>query len=175
MLVLLVFSAILMAAMYGIIHDQVTYSISPEYYTKFKFPQFGMEGNISPRLGATYVGIMATWWMGIPIGLMLGFTGLIHKDNKTMFRVTIKAFLVTIMVALLTGFTGLAYGSLILARQPIENLEYWLIPDDIHDLKHFIAVGSMHNFSYAGGLIGLVLGVFFSIRQKRKNSLVTNE
>jgi len=52
--------------MYGIIHDQITYSISPEYYTKFKFYQFGLIKSPNdfvhnPRQMAIIVGIMATW------------------------------------------------------------------------------------------------------------------
>ena len=30
----------LVAAVYGIVHDQITYSISPEYFTRLKFMQF---------------------------------------------------------------------------------------------------------------------------------------
>lgn len=30
----------LIAGTYGILHDQVTYSIGPEYFTRFKFEQF---------------------------------------------------------------------------------------------------------------------------------------
>ena len=30
----------LLAGLYGVVHDQVTYSISQEYFTRFKFLQF---------------------------------------------------------------------------------------------------------------------------------------
>ena len=84
----------LIGGLYGILHDQLTYTISPEYYTKFKFYQFGLMdiGNeaIFPntRIEVSAVGFMATWWMGLPIGLILGLVGLVHKDNKQMFRST---------------------------------------------------------------------------------------
>src|ERR1035441_9525373 len=32
--------AAVLAGLYGIAHDQLTYSISPEYFTRLKFPQF---------------------------------------------------------------------------------------------------------------------------------------
>jgi hypothetical protein len=38
-----IFFTIIIAGLYGIIHDQITYSISPEYFTKFKYRQFGFE------------------------------------------------------------------------------------------------------------------------------------
>ena len=39
-LILIVIIAALTGGIYGAIHDQLTYTISPEYYTKFKFIQF---------------------------------------------------------------------------------------------------------------------------------------
>ena len=41
-LLLLIGTTLIMAGIYGILHDQLTYTISPEYYTKFKFYHFGL-------------------------------------------------------------------------------------------------------------------------------------
>lgn len=160
----------LIGGLYGIIHDQLTYTISPEYYTKFKFYQFGLIdiGNEAifpnPRLEVSAVGFMATWWMGLPIGLILGLVGLTIKDNKQMFRTTLKAFVLTTIIAFITGLIGLAYGKLILA---VTGVSWWL-PNNLIDKKNFIAVGSMHNFSYLGGLTGLIAGIIYILRQKKK-------
>lgn len=169
-LILIIVIAPLIGGLYGILHDQLTYTISPEYYTKFKFYQFGLMdlGNEaifpSPRLQVSAVGFMATWWMGLPIGLILGLVGLVHKDSKQMFNSTIKAIIITIIVAFSTGLIGLAYGKTYLAETGVN----WWLPDNLIDTKNFIAVGSMHNFSYLGGLTGLIAGIIYSIRQKRK-------
>lgn len=160
----------LLGGIYGILHDQLTYTISHEYYTKFKFYQFGLmeagsEANFpNPRIQVSVVGFLATWWMGLPIGLILGLTGLIHKDNKQMFRSTMKAIVLTIVVAFLTGLTGLFYGKIFLAEKGVD----WWLPENLIDTKNFIAVGSMHNFSYLGGLFGLIAGIIYQVRQKRK-------
>lgn len=167
---LIIALAPLVGGVYGIIHDQLTYSISPEYYTKFKFFQFGLMdlGNEAifpnPRIEVSVVGFMATWWMGLPIGLILGLIGLVHKDSKQMFRVTLRAIIVTVIVAFATGLIGLAYGKIYLADTGVN----WWFPDNLIDKGNFIAVGSMHNFSYLGGLTGLIAGSIYSIRQKRK-------
>ena len=98
-LIVLAVISCLLAGLYGILHDQLTYTISPEYYTKFKFYQFGFMENgqeaifPNPRIEVSAVGLLATWWMGIPIGIVLGLVGLIHKDWQTMFKLTFKAFL----------------------------------------------------------------------------------
>ena len=155
---------------YGILHDQLTYTISPEYYTKFKFYQFGLvnQGDEAffpnPRIQVSIVGFLATWWMGLPIGLVLGVVGMLHRDSKEMFKHTIKASLVTIIVAFITGIIGLFYGKFYLANIGVN----WWIPENVLDTKNFISVGSMHNFSYFGGITGLIAGCIYSSKQKRK-------
>lgn len=176
-LFLIIAIAPVIGGLYGILHDQLTYTISPEYYTKFKFYQFGLMdlGNEAifpnPRIEVSVVGFMATWWMGLPIGLILGLVGLVHKNNKQMFRATIGAIVVTVIVAFATGLIGLAYGKLYLADTGVN----WWLPDNLIDKKNFIAVGSMHNFSYLGGLTGVIAGTIYSIRRKRKFESENND
>ena len=169
-LALIISLAPAIGGLYGVIHDQLTYTISPEYYTKFKFYQFGLLdiGNKAifpnPRVEVSIVGFLATWWMGLPIGLILGLVGLIHKDSKQMLVVTMKAIVITIIIAFLTGLIGLMFGKFYLADTGVN----WWLPDNLIDKENFIAVGSMHNFSYLGGLTGLVAAIIYSVRQKRK-------
>ncbi|MGE0637514.1 MAG: hypothetical protein AB7G44_11425 [Bacteroidia bacterium] len=168
-LILTIFITPVLAGFYGILHDQFTYSISPEYYTKFKFYQFGLVdiGNdaqlLNPRLAVCAVGFMATWWTGIFVALGQGLTGLIHKDHKTMLTVIVKAILITLVVAALTGLTGLAYGKLYLSHTEVS----WWMPDNLTDKENYIAVGSMHNFSYIGGALGLATGIIYQVMQKK--------
>ncbi len=154
----------IIAGLYGVIHDQISFSISIEYYTKFKFNQFGVGASVPYRLGASYVGWMVTWWMGIPLGIIIGLIGLIHSDWKLMFKAYCKSLPPIIVVALLTGFLGLLYGRFFLIDKDLN----WFIPDNLIDRKHFIMAGSMHNFSYIGGLTGLITGVVYQVRFKRK-------
>lgn len=167
---LIIVIAPILGGLYGILHDQLTYSISPEYYTKFKFFQFGLMdlGNEAifpnPRIQVAIVGFLATWWMGLPIGLILALVGLIHTSRKKMLRTTMAAICVVAVVAFATGLIGLAYGSVSLADRGVD----WWLPDNLIDKKSFIAVGSMHNFSYLGGLTGLIAGITYSVRQKHK-------
>lgn len=178
-LIALVTIACLLGGVYGILHDQLTYSISNEYYTKFKFYQFGLSyvGNEAifpnPRIEVSVVGFLASWWMGIPIGAGLGLIGLIHDDWKSMLRITLKAFLITLLIAFTTGLIGLAYGYFYLADQPRTDFQNWIIPDNLVDFKHFIMVGSMHNFSYLGGLVGLFGGFIYSAIKWKQGKLLT--
>lgn len=160
--------ACLIGGLFGVIHDQVTYTISEEYYTKFKFIQFGFDtGNNEfnseyPRLYVAFVGFLATWWMGIPIGLITGLVGLIHRTPKKMFIYSVRAMLICLVVTFVTGLIGLAYGFLVLVDQGVD----WWLPENLIERDRFIAVGSMHNFSYLGGLIGLVAGVLYTVLKR---------
>ncbi|MBX7241548.1 MAG: hypothetical protein K1X92_07355 [Bacteroidia bacterium] len=173
-LILFLIISPIIGGLYGGLHDQFTYTISPEYYTKFKFYQFGLMdmGNEAifpnPRIEVFAVGFMATWWMGLPIGLILGLVGLVHSEWKDMFNVTIKAIIITITVAFITGLIGLGFGYFFLSNQPITEFENWYLPENLVDYKNFIRVGSMHNFSYLGGLIGLISGIIYSIKEKNR-------
>ena len=175
---LIIISAPIIAGIYGILHDEITYTISNEYYTKFKFFQFGLMdlGNEAifpnPRLEVGLVGILATWWVGIPIGIILGLVGLLHKNGKAMFKITLKSILITLLVALLIGIFGFLYGKFYL----VETGVHWWFPENLNNKENFIIVGSIHNFSYLGGLIGLIIAVIYSISKKdkyRTNALKT--
>lgn len=72
--VLILVVSILLSGIYGILHDHITYTMSPEYYTRFKFIQFQLaveDTHINnPRLMVSFTGWMATWWVGIIIGII---------------------------------------------------------------------------------------------------------
>jgi hypothetical protein len=100
--------AIFIAGIYGALHDQITFSISPEYFTVFKFEQFGFSdwGNNSPRLTTAIIGFMATWWMGFFIGLLQSLVGLIHKDYKAMFKYVLNSIFITLGITVCFEIVG---------------------------------------------------------------------
>ena len=53
---------------YGIVHDQVTVRVCLEYFTIFH-PR--LIASTSPTLLALAWGVVATWWVGLPLGLGL--------------------------------------------------------------------------------------------------------
>ncbi|AEV99658.1 hypothetical protein A4D02_27920 [Niastella koreensis] len=157
-----IFISILLAGFYGILHDQVTYTIAPEYFTKFKYDQFGFEPQWfgGHRQTVAVIGFLATWWTGIFIGLGLGLTALIFRDHKTMRRAIQKAVVVTFCFAVATGVFGFFYGRFVLTKTGVD----WWLPDNLVDKNAFITVGSIHNFSYLGELLGLVAGIYYLVR-----------
>ncbi|TMP23093.1 signal peptide-containing protein [Pseudoalteromonas rubra] len=168
---MLILSAVV-AGIYGMLHDQISYTFSEEYFTQFKFKQFGIPWAYeAPRLGAAYVGAIATWWMGILVSIVLGFFGFMFHSPRQMVRSLSKSFLVVIVVALLTGFAGLALGYYQVNEQTVSQYIQWIRPG-VSDPVQFVRVGFMHNASYLGGLTGLLSGIVYLVISKlRYNKL----
>ena len=166
---LLVVLAIGVSGLYGAVHDQISCSVSSEYFTKFKYHQFGVADKDAPlRLNAASIGVRATWWMGIPIGLVVGAVGLIHPTARLMFGRTCWAFAAVAAVALAFGIWGLGKGWFMASHDPVDYTG-WFIPSDLENPRNFLAVGHMHNHSYLGGTVGIFVGiacqVFLRIRR----------
>ncbi|MBY0477032.1 MAG: hypothetical protein K2Q24_05260 [Chitinophagaceae bacterium] len=159
-----IFISVLIAGIYGILHDQITYSISPEYFTKFKYKQFGFEPEWlgGHRQTVAVIGFLATWWTGLFIGFILGLLSLILPDHKQMISTLSKTLRIILAIAITTGFLGFLYGNFYLAKTEVS----WWLPEDLIEKDKFIIVGSIHNFSYIGGILGLFAGIVYLVRKK---------
>ena len=160
--------SICFAGLFGIIHDQITYSICNEYYTKFKFHQFGLteiSGEAilpNPRIAVAKVGFLATWWVGKYIGIAFGITGLIFNEYKVMMKAILKALGWTFCITIVTAAIGFLYGNYFTNVNTVN----WWFPDNLIHKKDFVTVGTIHNFSYLGGALGLIFGIVYLIVKK---------
>jgi hypothetical protein len=164
---------ILIAAIFGIIHDQVTYTISPEYYTKFKFFQFrlafpGCEFKMNHRLAAMMVGIMATWWMGLIIGLFYAVILCTFKNTESLYHHFFRTVIITFLITILGSICGYFYWKLFLQQEV-----NWHTPQNLLDKESFICAGSIHNFSYLGGFAGLMAGTLYLMIKKQQEKKET--
>ncbi len=163
--VFIIIAIIVTASVFGILHDQVTFTISPEYYTQFKFNQFGLDlyGKDSHRLLVCIVGIMATWWVGLILGIVFSVMSLFLKTPKEMIAISMRAVVITLIITVVTAVIGYFYGRFILINS--DNL---MNIYDIKDFENYLIVGSIHKYSYAGGGIGLFAGsLYISIKALR--------
>ena len=63
----------LVAGVYRIIHDQITFTLAPEYFTRMKFQQFAWaEVGWPRRWFVAEIGFLASWWVGLIAGWFLG-------------------------------------------------------------------------------------------------------
>jgi type III secretory pathway component EscS len=110
------------------------------------------------------IGILSTWWFGLMLGLFIGIVDLFYNPKKSTLNLSLKAIGINLFIALFTGLIGFIYAKYFLKETPLN----WNIPHTVVDVRRFVAVGTMHNFSYIGGGIGLVVAMIYKIRQLRK-------
>ncbi|RMC37724.1 hypothetical protein [Paracoccus alkanivorans] len=166
----LIAAACILAGLYGMVHNQISYSVSPGYFHEFKFIQFGIQPELQSRLGAAIVGWQASWWMGIVIGLPICLLSLAMRGTGAFVRTFLLAALMVVAIALLTGLGALAAGYLAIQEG---HLPGWMAGWEVSDPTAFARAGLMHDFSYMGGLFGLLAGgvmVIGKIRASRQRS-----
>jgi hypothetical protein len=160
----LIVAACVLAGLFGIVHDQITYSVSPEYYTKFKFIQFHLlDSPLPERLRAVIAGFLASWWMGIPIGLLVGAVGFIHRGPQRMLVVSLRSFVLVVVFTLLDGLIGLGYVFFQTSSIDLASYRGWFIPPNVIDLRRYLCVGYMHNASYIGGALSIVAAWIYHV------------
>lgn len=84
-----------------------------------------------------------------------------------MFKYVLNAILITLGVTLLFGIFGY-----VVEKINTETYQNCCFPYAIKDGKSFKIVGSIHNYSYAGGEIGAFLGVVYQIVLRKEKAVV---
>ena len=75
----IVLMCVLAAVGYGIVHDQVTARVCVEYFTIGHPPVFGTD---DPTLLGIGWGIIATWWVGVLLGIPLAMVARLGSRPK---------------------------------------------------------------------------------------------
>lgn len=149
------FIGVLLASLFGLAHDQFTYAISPEYFTKFKYQQFSyLPLSENHRLNAAMIGVMATWWVGL---FCAWFLGRWHLKNSAINQLSIKlykSFVVVFICVPCFTFLGYIYGLVYPPRASVSSIAVFASSYDVTDIQAFVRVAYIHNFSYIGALVG---------------------
>lgn len=166
---LVIFIALPIAGIYGAIHDQISYTVSEEYFTRFKFIQFGLvDTPIPARMKVSIIGFLASWWMGVPIGLLIGAVAFVHRDWRNMLRVSLQSVILSVIVTLVVGLIGLSYGWMQTTHFNLADYQGWFIPENLVEPRRFLCAGYMHNASYLGGVLAIPAAWVFNIMRRVK-------
>lgn len=163
--------SVLAAISYGIIHDQITARICVEYFT-IGHPR--LIDSDSPTVLALFWGVVATWWVGLPLGLGLAVAARAGRRPK-LGVAQIRRPLITLVgwmfgIALMAGLIGF-----LTSRAGIFRLAGPLasrVPD--HQHVAFLIAGWAHAASYLSGILGgmiLWIVVWRKRSEKRKSLL----
>jgi hypothetical protein len=161
-------AAVAVAGVFGIVHDQISYSVSSEYFTKFKFRQFRLlDASVPERLRAAEVGFLASWWMGVPLGLLTGVAGFIHPTAKQMRKALFLSLLLIAGFTLMFALAGLVYGFMKTQTFALSNYAGWFVPKGLEQPRRFICAGYMHNAAYLGAVAAVPAAWLFHLGYRR--------
>lgn len=154
------------AILYGILHDQVTAHLCVEYFTIAHPPVFP---TTSPFLLAIGWGVLATWWVGLPLGVLLAAAARLGPRNRlalAQLRRPILALMACSAVAALIA--GIA-SALMVATGNMAVPGGWgmLIPPEKH--VAFSAAAGAHLASYVSGFLGGLVLIGFVVRRRIAN------
>ena len=153
--------ACLMAALYGALHNQISYTIGPDYFHAFKFIQFRISPDLPPRHGAAIVGVQASWWMGLVVGLPIAALCARAPTGGAMVRLFLRCTAIVLAVTL-----GLGLASLLVPGELLDGLVP--IPAAAQNPWGFARAALMHDTSYLAGILGMMAGGFYALRRARR-------
>jgi len=164
------FAGAIVAGVYGILHDEVTYTISPEYFTKLKFDQFRWaDVGLPERVYVAEIGFLATWWVGLFVAWFLARRLLPGRPRGEAVRQIAVGFAIVVLTAVVFAAIAFAYG---LWRGPGADYSSWeplLDHLGIDERWAFVRVAYLHNAGYLGGLAGLILALVLLRRPAAQN------
>ena len=148
---------------YGILHDQVTARICPEYFTIGHPP---LIDTTSPTLLGLAWGIAATWWVGVFLGLALAAAARAGRwpkyEAQRLVRPVIFVMLASATSAVLFGAIGHALAShgAVYLLEPLVST----VPAERH--VAFLADLWAHNASYISGFLGGTVVCYLVLRDR---------
>ena len=150
----------IIGGLYGVLHDQITYAISPEYFTNLKFEQFHYADlGFGDRVFVSMIGFLGTWWVGFIAAWFLARRLIPGQPRHYAHRQIRMGIACIIAFGLSFGIAGYGYG---LWRGPDADYSSWtwaFREFKIVDTWSFVRVAYIHNAGYLGGLIGLVVAL----------------
>jgi hypothetical protein len=161
---LLALSGAVIAGCFGILHDQTTYTISPEYFTRMKFDQFRRaDFGFPPRVFVAEIGFLATWWVGLIAAWFLARVALPKFESPG--KQVMVAMAVIVVVTVLSGTAGYFAGPGLLGNRP--GWRDALDSFGVLDATAFNRVAGIHLGSYLGAFWGWVaMMVVFVVRPR---------
>jgi len=159
----IVLTCVVASMFYGILHDQFTAHICVEYFSVFHPPVFPTE---SPTLLALGWGVIATWWMGAFLGVLLALASRAGSRRKVdpadLIRPISKLFSIMGLLAVFAGVLGY-----VLARSGAIAPPGWAaaaLPPARH--ARFMADWWAHSASYFVGFFGGIALCIVTFRKR---------
>lgn len=157
----------ILGGLYGAVHDQISYSISPEYFTHFKFAQFYYADWGWPnRAFVAVIGAIAVGTVGMIGGWLLTRIRFYSDNMAHAHKDIFIALFITLGIAALAGIIGLIAGYVRVLYFPFTEFIGFENQMTHTQLQKFAMVGYLHNAGYIGGLAGVIIAAIY-LRKRR--------
>ena len=156
---------IVAAVVYGVVHDLITARICVEYFTIGHPRVFGTD---DPTLLGLGWGVIATWWVGLLLGIPLALASRVGSMPKLTAARLIGPLVLMLMIVGACAFMAGIVGNLAARRRWVWLIEPLAsrVPPDRH--VAFLTDLWAHSASYLGGCLGgVLLFVWIVIRRAR--------
>src|SRR5438132_8911742 len=148
---------------YGVLHDQLTARICVEYFTVGHPP---LISTTSPTLLALAWGVVATWWVGLPLGLALAVAARVGKRAKVSAAALAPPVMKLLVLMASSAFLAGLSGYLLAEHGSLTMVGVW--GDRVPYVRHsrFLADLWAHNASYLSGIVGGLFVVGATYRRR---------
>lgn len=161
MLTIATFGAVA-AAVYGVVNDQITYTISPEYFTRLKFEQFAWADlGLPRRVFVAQIGVLASWGVGLVGGWFVARAAVDSEMNVIHRPLVARAFAIVAVVTLASGLLGWMLGRVVVATTDLAPWQVYRDSLRLRDLPSFVVVAYIHNTTYLGAAVGIIAAVLY--------------
>lgn len=148
------------AIAYGIAHDLVTAHVAVEYFT-VHHPR--LVASTSPWVMAFLWGVLATFWVGAPAGLVIGFANLVGSRPSHEWAVLRRAFVKVTIALWLSAMAVLVSIYALAGLAPMDKRGETFESD-----RRLISVAITHQWSYAASVIACsTLSIWVYVSRKR--------
>ena len=164
----IILACVLAAVAYGIAHDQVTARVCIEYFTIGHPPVFPTD---SPTLLALGWGVIATWWVGLLLGIPTALACRLGSRPKLavrqLFRPIVRLLTAMALASLVCGVIGMLVAM---------NGDVWLLEpmrSRVPAEKHAAFLSDLwaHSAAYAVGFFGGLINCVWLFRQRGRLAL----
>ncbi len=142
---------VFVAVLYGVLQDQITVRLCLEYFTVGHVPIFGDQ---DPTILAIFWGTTASWWVGLPLGILLAIASTVGRGQIRSARSLVRPLAILLLIMGLSAALAGISGYYLTATDTVSftgNYANRLAKDRI---APFLACAFAHDTSYLVGIIG---------------------
>jgi len=166
------------AILYGVIHDLLTFKLSPEFYYRYQYYKYNLIAynfvtevdyvgykqleSSNDFLAVIICGFKGTWWVGLLLGVIVAFLSYIQNSFELMVACVKRAIAVNVIICLIFSLLGYVIASIY--KVGLSTMVH--MPEKLKQPILYLKVSVIHGFSYFGAIMGLIVVCVLLLKEK---------